>query len=73
MADLSTSLAQFNEDLDDETKATKPFWRRWKFYRTTFLFLTRCEDTLKSVTIVLIAHTGRVLISAPSQPPQSRL
>lgn len=36
-------MLQFNEDLDDEAKAKPPFWRRWKFYRTSFLFLTRCD------------------------------
>lgn len=36
-------MVQFNEDLEEEPKAKTPFWRKWKFYRTAFLFVTRCE------------------------------
>ncbi len=34
-------MVQFNEDLEDEPKAKTPFWRKWKFYRTSFLLITR--------------------------------
>lgn len=32
---------QFDEDIDDETKTKKPFYLKFKFYRNTFLFVTR--------------------------------
>ena len=34
-------LLQFDDDLEEEATRRKPFWRRWKFYRNTFLFLFR--------------------------------
>lgn len=32
---------QFELDLEGEPVPKKPFWRRWKFYRNSFVFLAR--------------------------------
>lgn len=47
----AVTVVQFNEDLDDESKAKTPFWRKWKFYRTAFLLVTRC-DLSKQLSVV---------------------
>lgn len=32
---------QFDDDLEEEAASEKPFWRKWKFYRNSFVFLVR--------------------------------
>ena len=32
---------QFDDDLEEEAAPPKPFYRKWKFYRNTFVFLAR--------------------------------
>ena len=38
---------QFEMDLEEEAAPKKPFWRRWKFYRNSFVFLARQVDLLQ--------------------------
>lgn len=35
------AVVQFDDDLEEEATLKKPFWKRWKFYRNTFVFLFR--------------------------------
>ncbi|KAK9909747.1 hypothetical protein WJX75_006863 [Coccomyxa subellipsoidea] len=49
---------QFNEDLDDEAKAKPPFWRRWKFYCTSFLFLTSFALIVAGVLLRVLNTQG---------------
>lgn len=58
---------QFNEDLEDEAKAKKPFWRRWKFYRNTFLFLASFALVVAGVLLRVLDTQG--LPTGKNAPP----
>ncbi|CAL8467439.1 g6977 [Coccomyxa elongata] len=49
---------QFNEDLEEEPKAKTPFWRKWKFYRTAFLFVTSFALIVAGVLLRVLNRNG---------------
>ncbi|CAK0787367.1 hypothetical protein CVIRNUC_010587 [Coccomyxa viridis] len=49
---------KFDDDLEEEATQKKPFWRRWKFYRNTFLFLFSFAFITAGVLLRIFNHTS---------------